>query len=348
MKILQVSQYMFFGGGVSFHVMDLAKKISEYEDVEILTFDRRENSVTDAKEISRIMEKDPYYDELREYVGISEVSLDPDKLSNALLTKIDEADVVHLHMTLSFRGLTKITLLVSQMLDANIFVTVHTSESSRKELDYLHSNFYDILKSQNVISVSEAVQKKLESKDIESDIVQNGANLNYFSGDDSERNGLLFVGRNVERKGINVFKESAKQNSEIQHKFVTDDLNPEIKKLSNTSYKSNLTRSELRKEYREAEALVLPSKWGEGLPLVIIESLACGTPVISSNAPGNQRVLNSEVGRNIENISASDIAKAYSEMDLKAMRKKCREHSKNFSLENKAEKILEKYNEASN
>lgn len=51
---------------------------------------------------------------------------------------------------------------------------------------------------------------------------------------------------------------------------------------------------------------------------------------------------------NIENISASDIAKAYSEMDLKAMRKKCREHSKNFSLENKAEKILEKYNEASN
>ena len=343
MKILQISQYMFFGGGVSFHVMDLAKKISEYEDVEILTFDRQENNVTDAKEISRIMEKDPYYEELRKNVEISEVSLDPDKLSNSLLNKINEADVVHLHMTLSFRGLTKMTLLVSQMIDADIFVTVHTSESSRKELDSLHSNFYEILRSQNVIAVSEAVQKKLESKDIDSDIVQNGVNLDYFSRDNAERNGLLFVGRNVERKGINAFKQSARQNNEIQHKFVTNDLDQEIKELSNTSYKSNLTRSELRKEYRESEALVLPSKWGEGLPLVIIESLACGTPVISSDAPGNRKVLTSEVGRNIENIGASDILKAYSEMNLGEMGKNCRERSKNFSLKNKAEKILEKY-----
>lgn len=345
MKILQVSQYMFFGGGVSFHVMDLAKKISEHEDVEILTFDTEENSVTDAEDISRIKEKDPYYESLEKSVEISEVSVEPDLISNALLSKMIDADIVHLHMTLSFRGLSKITLLISQILDTEIFVTVHTSESSRKNLNNLHSNFYDLLGSHNVISVSRAVQKKLESKGIDSEVVQNGVNLNYFSDNHSKSEGLLFVGRNVERKGIKVFKESARKNREIKHKFVTNNLDSDIEELPNTTYKSNLTRSELRREYRESEALVLPSKWGEGMPLVIIESLACGTPVISSDAPGNRRTLNSEVGRNIENITSSKIMEAYSEMNLEEKSKKCRKHSKKFSLESKVEKILGKYRE---
>jgi glycosyltransferase involved in cell wall biosynthesis len=346
MKILQISQYMYFGGGISFHVMDISKEIADDQDIEILTYDTEKNPVTNKEEISQIREKDSYYSDLENNVETTQIPMCPDKSVNQLISKMREADIVHLHMTLSLRGLAKQTLLLANLLDRKIFVTVHTSECSRKDLESKHKTILNKLDSQSTIAVSQAVQDELKSRNINSEVIQNGVNTSFFAPGCQSRKGLLFVGRNVKRKGIEFVKESAKNNPKIKHKFVTNDLENEIKELENTEVFDNLTRLELRNVYQNSKALILPSRWGEGLPLVILESLACGTPVISSNAPGNEKVINSEVGITLNSIDSESIAKSFNELKNECVEDKCRTKSKKFCLEKKVNKLMSLYREA--
>lgn len=345
MKILQISQYMYFGGGVSFHVMDISKEIADDHDIEILTYDTDENPVTNKEEISRIKEKDSYYSELENNVETTQIPTCPDKSVNQLISKMREADIVHLHMTLSLRGLAKQTLLLADLLDRKIFVTVHTSECSRKDLESKHKAILNRLSSHSTIAVSQAVQDELKSRNINSEVIENGVDTSFFAPGCQSRKGLLFVGRNVKRKGIEFVKESARNNPKIKHKFVTNDLEDEIKELDNTEVFDNLTRSELRTVYQTSEALILPSRWGEGLPLVILESLACGTPVISSNAPGNKKVIDSEAGITLDSIDSESIAKSFNKLKNECVEDRCRVKSKKFRLEKKTNKLMSLYRE---
>jgi glycosyltransferase involved in cell wall biosynthesis len=59
---------------------------------------------------------------------------------------------------------------------------------------------------------------------------------------------------------------------------------------------------------RAAEALLLSSD-SEGLPNVLIETLACGTPVVSTNCPyGPQEILIEDLARGLSELSAESLA----------------------------------------
>lgn len=93
-----------------------------------------------------------------------------------------------------------------------------------------------------------------------------------------ERLYLLFVGRFVEKKGLPLLRQLAVQFPQCTWVFVGwGPLSPEEWKLDNVICPGRLPQHELPRYYRAADLLMLPSV-GEGFPLVVQESMACGLP----------------------------------------------------------------------
>jgi len=55
--------------------------------------------------------------------------------------------------------------------------------------------------------------------------------------------------------------------------------------------------ADLPSYYNMADVFVLPSKSGEGLPLVAMEAMACGLPVVATDVGGIKEVLPRKFGK---------------------------------------------------
>jgi len=62
-------------------------------------------------------------------------------------------------------------------------------------------------------------------------------------------------------------------------------------KLHQVTFRGRLNSAETRAAMKEARFLVLPSLWYEGFPMVMAESLACGTPVVGSRLGAMQEII---------------------------------------------------------
>lgn len=91
---------------------------------------------------------------------------------------------------------------------------------------------------------------------------------------------LLFVGRLVEKKGLHMIAELARRDP-LQKWVVAGrgPLGPLVSGLANVSVVGDRAGPTLAPLYQAADLLVLPSV-GEGFPLVVQESMACGTPAL--------------------------------------------------------------------
>lgn len=66
--------------------------------------------------------------------------------------------------------------------------------------------------------------------------------------------------------------------------------------------------SDVNAEFQQMDIMVLPSLFGEGLPMVIIESMAAGVPVVSTRVQGVPEVLQDGTGLVANPNSAKDLA----------------------------------------
>jgi glycosyltransferase involved in cell wall biosynthesis len=99
----------------------------------------------------------------------------------------------------------------------------------------------------------------------------------------------LFVGRLSVEKGIDVLLEAWKQlGAKIPLKILGDGtLAPEVSKateqLMGVEWLGRQPMDAVYALMQDAQFLIFPSKWYEGLPRTLIESFACGTPVMAAN-----------------------------------------------------------------
>jgi glycosyltransferase involved in cell wall biosynthesis len=101
--------------------------------------------------------------------------------------------------------------------------------------------------------------------------------------------------------------------------------------------------------YNAADFFVLPSKSGEGLPLVALEAMACGLPVIATNVGGISEVMIEDYGKLVSPNSPDALAEAileFSYREFSALKKDLRTRiEQKYSWEKNVGKLVEIYEE---
>jgi glycosyltransferase involved in cell wall biosynthesis len=101
--------------------------------------------------------------------------------------------------------------------------------------------------------------------------------------------------------------------------------------------------------YNAADVFVLPSKSGEGLPLVALEAMACALPVIATDVGGIREILMPDYGKLIPPNKPELLAKAildFAAMDFSSRKKELRAMmEEKFSWDKNVERLVEIYEE---
>jgi glycosyltransferase involved in cell wall biosynthesis len=101
--------------------------------------------------------------------------------------------------------------------------------------------------------------------------------------------------------------------------------------------------------YNVADFFVLPSKSGEGLPLVALEAMACALPVIATNVGGTSEIVTKEWGKVVPPDAPDSLAEAvleFSQRELSALKKDLRAMiEQKYNWDKNVEKLAEIYEE---
>jgi glycosyltransferase involved in cell wall biosynthesis len=126
---------------------------------------------------------------------------------------------------------------------------------------------------------------------------------NFLSADPGPKNApgeyALFVGRLSPEKGVDILLSAwALLKSPMPLVIIGDgplrqSLNAQINSLGlkNVTIKSWCPRDDVLDAMKRAAVLVMPSTWYEGFPLTIVESFACGTPVVCSRLGSMEEIV---------------------------------------------------------
>lgn len=187
----------------------------------------------------------------------------------------EQFDVIHNHI-----GFTMLPF--ARLVKTPTLTTLH---SSKRELEKLA----EVYKHENFVSISNA-QRNLWSELNYLETVYHGIDLTKFEFSDAKGEYLFFVGTISPDKGPDkAIQVALKTNEKL---LIAGDKRPEFEKyykekiepfIDNDQIKflGEITPDERNKIMKKAKAFIFPISWNEAFGLVLIEAMACGTPVIT-------------------------------------------------------------------
>lgn len=333
LKVVQVSPTYFkdlIGGGERYP-WELAKALSKHINVTLIVF----GSDRDTEKVSETLT-------VEKYPAVTSppplfTKTNPFPLTLSFLKEINKADVVHLHQFNTL--ISNLVIFYARLKNKLICVTDHGGGYFK-----LSKLFPIIGKSVDLyMLVSQFSYKKFARYKGDYQVIYGGVDISKFRSLNIEKeNKVLFVGKILRVKGVdNLIKAVQELDTKlhVDAKLLDKEYLKLLKNLDHnnkTIFNFNATDKELINDYNSALVTVLPSL-SEIFPLVVLESMACGTPVICTDAGGMPEIV--EDGENGFIVPLND---------PKSLKEKIRyflnnpEESKRMG-ENARKKILEKY-----
>jgi len=192
-----------------------------------------------------------------------------------------EFDIIHDHDGLGSRLLGA---LVSRLFAIPVLATMH-GPAYKRSLDYYSSVGDDL----RYVAISEAQRASYTGLDFLATI-PNAIRLDHYTLSETSDDYLLFVGRMNEEKGAHIAASVAKRlgrklimigkaNEPHEKAYFEEKVCPLLG--DGIEYLGEVEHAAKVELYRKAECVLFPIQWPEPFGLVMIEAMACGTPVVA-------------------------------------------------------------------
>ncbi len=219
------------------------------------------------------------------------------KIIPVLWMKIRKTEIIHIHFA---RDLIPFTAAIIALLQGKPYIAqthgmiISDGRKSTSVIDFLLTKPL-LNRSKMVLVLTEIEFDKLRELNIKPKfvILPNGIEVLPISdrGTTNEIKRIIFCSRLQKRKGIEKFVDLAEHFKAEAGRYVFEIFGPDggelentlnaisKRKLDNLKYKGALSSEKVAEVLKNADLLVLPSK-DEPYPMVVLETLSVGTPVL--------------------------------------------------------------------
>uniref|UniRef100_A0A7V4E446 Glycosyltransferase family 1 protein n=1 Tax=candidate division WOR-3 bacterium TaxID=2052148 RepID=A0A7V4E446_UNCW3 len=325
MRILQVSDaYLPFPGGVGEHIYNL-KKYLERLGHEVYVLTAGFPGLVEEVDTNVIRRGKVVLTPALKIFNYTQLTLTFDPELPGFLKefyRVNRFDVVHLHGPLA-PNLPGLALRYSRYPSVATFHTAFVGFNWNKIARIFFEK--DARKLRKFIFVSntakEAVIPPYRGDWI---IIPNGVDLELFYPQESGKFvrgkvNIGFLSRHEPRKGLDVLLEAFAEDKELKenaHLIIgsSGPLTESYKKFCEennipATFLGKIPKPELPDFYRRLDVFIAPALGGESFGLILLEAMACGTPVIASNIEGYRNVIiDMENGLLFERGNSLDLA----------------------------------------
>jgi glycosyltransferase involved in cell wall biosynthesis len=295
---------------------------------------------------------------------------------------VKSSSIIHAHghpylTSLTAAKLSKFYSKPFVLTQHNTFIEYNNVFDYVERLNDLAIGKQNLKAADKIIAISGATKKyvlSLGAKPSKVEVIYNGVDLARFRPIAGKRQEMrkklgvpqnaivvLTVRRLVYKNGFDTLLDSAsiavKKNPRIVFLAVgkgpdSDSVKMRIKQLGiedNFKLAGFVSDLDLPAYYNVAEMFVLPSKSGEGLPLVALEAMACALPVIATDVGGIREILTEGYGKLVPPNQPQLLTEAildFAAVDFSSRKTELRAYmEERFSWDANVERLVEIYEE---